>query len=467
MQLGGFVFSSGKWIPKASHEASNAESSPSMTTPSTAASAVAPLPTPANATSLVTKHVPWSDVLTYGGGQQMEWRGCSEEAWAQSSKCKSDVYTKPICPKSGEPSAIWHFGRCLEGVPQANDNFRCLHPVGQQGLPCGKLLNYPEASNIWNRCALVASAMSMLWLTRTACCGSRVLYAALLACDSHMKAKHPSSWNLVNEEREKKKAESADSGTTRGGGTGGNYTSTSARGLLRMQIWAVVWCIGTLTAFATLHTTLFRSFATSLNASFRPPCMHTVRKIVRVIKSLIMVAIFQMLMSSVNFYGRRPLASASVDLWSSKHSNMGYAALDMQFGNPEFGISEATLAVAALPGTHDAQTIKTWVEESVGALNQLEGVEHTYEFTPTSLIKLAVIDDGSNIMSTFKMLSIAILYCMAHKLHLCIKKACACSPGRARTRRSAPVGPRVSSAGAPRALSSVTRRQLVRWCSCH
>ena len=66
----------------------------------------------------------------------------------------------------------------------------------------------------------------------------------------------------------------------------------------------------------------------------------TIRKIVRVIKSLIMMQIYSQLMTSASFFGKAPFASASVDLWTSKHSNMGYAALDMQFGNPDYGISE-------------------------------------------------------------------------------------------------------------------------------
>mmetsp|Transcript_1038 Transcript_1038/g.2438 ORF Transcript_1038/g.2438 Transcript_1038/m.2438 type:complete len:298 (+) Transcript_1038:766-1659(+) len=140
-------------------------------------------------------------------------------------------------------------------------------------------------------------------------------------------------------------------------------------------------------------------------------------------KSILMVELHQMLMASITFFGNAPCASASVDLWTSQHANMGYAALDMQFGNPEFGISEATLAVGALPGVHDGASIKKWIEDSVSSLNGLNGVEEQYEFTPSSLIKLAVIDGGANIMSTFKMLHLSILYCMAHRLHLCVKRS--------------------------------------------
>ena len=133
--------------------------------------------------------------------------------------------------------------------------------------------------------------------------------------------------------------------------------------------------------------------------------------------------VYNQLQESALFFGKVAFASASVDLWTAQHAGMGYAALDMQFGNPDFGISEVTLAVGALPGTHDASSIKAWVEESIKAFNDIEGIEHKYQFTPTTLIKLAVIDGGANIMLAFKLLHLAILYCMAHKLHLCVKRA--------------------------------------------
>ena len=41
----------------------------------------------------------------------------------------------------------------------------------------------------------------------------------------------------------------------------------------------------------------------------------------------------------------------------------------------------------------------------------------------TTLIKLAVIDGGANVMCAFRLLLLAILYCFAHKLHLCVKRA--------------------------------------------
>lgn len=182
-------------------------------------------------------------------------------------------------------------------------------------------------------------------------------------------------------------------------------------------------CIGTLTAFATLSSSLFRSFAGHLNPSFRPPCSHTIRKITRVMKYMIQRKIILQLMTSAQFFGFQPFMSASVDLWTSKHANMGYGALDVQFGNPGFGISEATLGVGVLPGTHSGEAIANWVTECVKQYEELEGETHAFSLTPKSMIKLAVIDGGANVMLAFKLLSLSILYCFAHKLHLCVKRS--------------------------------------------
>lgn len=251
----------------------------------------------------------------------------------------------------------------MKDQPLRSSNWRCLHPVQVNGnvQPCGALLSFPEADNIWR---------------------------------GHFKHKHATAFNAENKERA---AAAAQSGTGKRGGSGGNYGVVTARALLKMQIWAVVGCIGTLTPFSTLHSKLFRSFTQHLNACFSPPHLRTIRKIVRVMKSLIMVELFSRLAKSCSFFGHVPFASASVDLWTAKHANMGYAALDIQFGSPEFEISEATLAVGAIPGVHDADAIKKWIEDSVKHFQELEGVEHPYEYTPASLFKLAVIDGGANI----------------------------------------------------------------------
>ena len=64
-----------------------------------------------------------------------------------------------------------------------------------------------------------------------------------------------------------------------------------------------------------------------------------------------------------------------------------------------------------------------WVVKCIDEYDKLEGVDHAFALSPTTLIKLGVIDGGANVMKSFKLLGLAILYCMAHKLHLCVKRS--------------------------------------------
>ena len=65
------------------------------------------------------------------------------------------------------------------------------------------------------------------------------------------------------------------------------------------------------------------------------------------------------------FCGEDACASCSVDLWSSKHSKSGYAALDIQHCNPKGDLTECTLAVGEIPGEHAAEVLKDWVIKEV------------------------------------------------------------------------------------------------------
>jgi len=320
------------------------------------------------------------------------WKGISQEEWAASPNTNGDTYCPPTLPRSGTPSPIWSYGCCLANAAPKSSNFVCLHPVragSGKMIACGKRLNYPEAENIWR---------------------------------AHFKSQHSMTYTAENKERAAAANPFSTSSAARGG-SGGNFGFADARAILTMQVHGIVWCIATLSAFATLHDQFFKSFAAHLNPCFRPPSFHTIRKVVRVMKGMLMRAIYEQLLTSLKFFGGQPFASVSVDMWSARHANMGYAALDVQFGDPRFGITEATLAVGAVPGTHDAPAIKEWVEKVVKEFHTLNGVLHPYDFTPASLFKLAVIDGGSNIQNTFRLIGISILYCMAHKLHLCVKRA--------------------------------------------
>jgi hypothetical protein len=114
-------------------------------------------------------------------------------------------------------------------------------------------------------------------------------------------------------------------------------------------------------------------------------------------------------------YGEVPFCNTSVDLWTSKHQNYGYAALDLSFTNPDGIPRFYTAAVGYLPGSHDHQHLCEWVKKVCTLLGFAAG--------PASLFLLATVDGGKNIMKAFRVMGVPILYCTAHRLHLCISTA--------------------------------------------
>ena len=114
-------------------------------------------------------------------------------------------------------------------------------------------------------------------------------------------------------------------------------------------------------------------------------------------------------------YGCQPFVSASVDLWSSKHIEQGYAAMDVQFGDPFIAaIQSFTLAVKYIPGTHDHESL----------INFIKTVSTQYGFDDvTSWVLVGTIDGGSNVVLAMETLGIVIIYCYTHRLHLSVKRA--------------------------------------------
>ena len=144
-----------------------------------------------------------------------------------------------------------------------------------------------------------------------------------------------------------------------------------------------------------------------------------------------MVEILAQLFLSMVFFGGLPFSSVSVDMWTAQHANTGYAAMDLQFGTPNYGIGECTLAVGYMPGTvartmlptsrsgwrmlsrstislracRTCTTVQTDAADALQAARDRRRVQH-----PVG-VQAALGFVGS------------ILYCMAHKLHLCVKRA--------------------------------------------
>ena len=114
-------------------------------------------------------------------------------------------------------------------------------------------------------------------------------------------------------------------------------------------------------------------------------------------------------------YGYQPFVSASVDLWSSKHSKQGYAAMDVQFGDPFIAaIQSFTLAVKYIPGRHGHESL----------VNFIKTVSTQYGFDDVkSWVLVGTIDGGSNVVLAMETLGIVIIYCYTHRLHLSVKRA--------------------------------------------
>ena len=149
------------------------------------------------------------------------------------------------------------------------------------------------------------------------------------------------------------------------GFSGGHYSAghTTARTNLKLSILFVLMC-----CFNYLHPHFARSgihtqFMREACPSFRAPHHFMFGRIVKVVRMYQEQKIIKLLHSVHKEYGDQPYASTSVDLWTSKHSAQGYAAMDIQFGNPfDATISAFTLAVKHIPGAHDHTVLVSFIE---------------------------------------------------------------------------------------------------------
>ena len=84
------------------------------------------------------------------------------------------------------------------------------------------------------------------------------------------------------------------------------------------------------------------------------------------------------------------LSRRSVDLWTSKHSQQGFAAMDIQYGNPFTAtIDSFTLAVKYFPEEHTHEVLVDFIKN----------VSSYYGFVSVlAWILVASIDGGSNIV---------------------------------------------------------------------
>ena len=149
--------------------------------------------------------------------------------------------------------------------------------------------------------------------------------------------------------------------------------------------------------------------------TFAAPHHFMFGRIIRVIRLYIEKQIYDRLHAVAKEYNGVPFVSTSVDLWTSKHSQQGFAAMDIQYGNPFTAtIDSFTLAVKYFPEEHTHDVLVDFIKN----------VSSYYGFVSVlAWILVASIDGGSNIVLACQVLGICRIYCYTHRLHLSVKRA--------------------------------------------
>lgn len=184
---------------------------------------------------------------------------------------------------------------------------------------------------------------------------------------------------------------------------------TTAITMFKLKILFVCVCV-----FNYLHPNMTRSkiweqFMGEACPTFMAPHYFMFGRTSRVIQLYVEKLIYDRLHAVHKEYNGLPFASTSVDLWTSKHSAQGFAAMDIQYGNPMTAtIDSFTLAVKYFPEEHDHVVLVEFIKN----------VSSYFGFvTVLAWILLASIDGGSNIVLATSVLGITRIYCYTHRLH--------------------------------------------------
>ena len=117
------------------------------------------------------------------------------------------------------------------------------------------------------------------------------------------------------------------------GNSGGHYSirHTTARTLLKLKILFGLMC-----CFNFLHphfarSDIYEQFMDEACPMHSAPRHYVFGRIVKTIKLYLDRQIMEQLHAAHHQYRMQPFASTSVDLWTSKHSSMGFVAMDVQF----------------------------------------------------------------------------------------------------------------------------------------
>ena len=205
----------------------------------------------------------------------------------------------------------------------------------------------------------------------------------------------------------------------RGNSSGGHYHGArnfTARRMLKLKILFV--CV---MVFNSMHPEFSRSsiweqFMFEMEPSFIAPHRLMFGRIVYVMYIHILHTIKDRLHTVLELYNGHPYATGSLDHWTSKHSKLGFAAIDMQFTAPDTGQIEAyTLHVGHMPGLHTVQATAAFFQSTMPL----------YGFAQAScLFFVACSDGGINAFNAMVELGLlyGVVYCYCHRMHLSIKR---------------------------------------------
>lgn len=124
-------------------------------------------------------------------------------------------------------------------------------------------------------------------------------------------------------------------GTSAGGGWFG-INQVTARRLLKLKILFVLVCVFNFLSCNMAHSDIFKQWTYEMEPNFTAPHRLMFGRIVVCIYSYLKDKIQKRLTAVLEMYNH-PFACGSLDHWTSKHSKMGFAAVDIQFTGPDTG----------------------------------------------------------------------------------------------------------------------------------
>ena len=217
-----------------------------------------------------------------------------------------------------------------------------------------------------------------------------------------------------------KDEEVSDAAASQGrAGGGGWYTvnNKTARRMLKLKILFVCVCVYNYVHANMARSDIFSQWTYEMEQNFSAPHKLMFGRIVLVLYTYIKRKITARLEQVSVLYNRVPYACASLDHWTSKHSKLGFAALDTQFTAPDTArIESYTLHIGHMPGSHTAEATTQFVKD----------VMPLYGFvTACQLFFMACSDGGANAFNAMVALNLVygVLYCYCHRMHLSIKRA--------------------------------------------